>query len=82
MKKRITLALILLALGSVAFAGGVAPWWEWKSPKGNIVCAQTSPGKGWVKWTGPYSDLKCSVKGNRFRVSNQNNTSRPMTPEP
>jgi hypothetical protein len=61
MKKRLSLALILLAFPSMALAG-VAPFWEWKSSTGAIVCAQSTPGKGWVKWTGPYSDLRCSVK--------------------
>ncbi|HUJ89024.1 MAG TPA: hypothetical protein VLX12_02425 [Syntrophorhabdales bacterium] len=82
MKKRVTLVLILLALGSVAFAGGAAPWWEWKSTTGAIVCAQASPGKGWVKWTGPYSDLKCSMKEQKYRISNRNTTGRPAAPEP
>jgi len=71
MKKRLALALILLAFASVALAG-VAPFWEWKSSTGAIVCAQSSPGKGWVKWTGPYSDLRCSTKqtDKKYRLNN------------
>ena len=83
MKKRVLIASIFLAIGSVAFAGGVAPWWEWKSPTGDIVCAQASPGKGWVKWTGPYSDLKCSMKEGQYRVKEIAPPARTMShPEP
>jgi len=69
MKKKVTIALILLAFGSAAEAG-VAPFWEWKSSTGAIVCAQSTPGKGWVKWTGPYSDLRCSTRqtDKKYRV--------------
>jgi hypothetical protein len=53
---------VLVFFGSLAWAGA-APWWEWRSTEsGDIVCAQTTPGKGWVVYSGPYDDLRCSVR--------------------
>lgn len=61
MKKSITITIMVLIFSTFAWAGD-APWWEWKNlESGSIVCAQTSPGKGWVKYTGPYVDLRCTT---------------------
>jgi len=56
------MALSLSIMSSSVLAGTVA-WHEWKNlTSGAIVCAQTSPGKGWVVFSGPYTDLKCSKR--------------------
>ncbi len=62
-KVAMTMALVLSIMTSSVLAGPAA-WHEWKNATtGAIVCAQTSPGKGWVILGGPYTDLKCSTRG-------------------
>ena len=59
----ILLLLLAFVLFNTAVMAGPAPWWEWRnSTTGAIVCAQTAPGPGWVKYSGPYEDLKCTVR--------------------
>lgn len=37
-----------------------APWFKWHSPDVDYeVCAQFSPGEGWVAIKGPFEDSKC-----------------------
>lgn len=37
-----------------------APWFLWQSTlNSRIVCAQTSPGKGWIRLHGPFRDAGC-----------------------
>ena len=39
-----------------------APWYKWRSKLGTgKICAQTSPGKGWVKLRAPYKDAGCRI---------------------
>lgn len=57
---RIMLSALLLCLTAPAWAGNAA-WYRWESRfGGSFVCAQTSPGDGWKKIAGPYSDAACS----------------------
>jgi hypothetical protein len=66
MKVRIVLVALVAALilFSLPVLASEAPWWEWRNlTTRDIVCAQTSPGKDWVKYTGPYADLKCTTRG-------------------
>lgn len=36
-----------------------APWYRWQSVTGDTVCAQTSPGPGWVRLEVTYVDPRC-----------------------
>ena len=36
-----------------------APWYRWQGATGDIVCAQTSPGPGWVRLEMTYVDPRC-----------------------
>jgi len=39
---------------------GPAPWFVWRSKlDGKEVCAQASPGAGWVQQGGPFFDADC-----------------------
>jgi len=63
MKTRLSLAIVFILLSLSALAAP-APWWEWRHlSSGEIVCAQTPPGEEWVKYSGPYKDLKCTTRG-------------------
>jgi len=59
---RLVHCLVLLAplwLAGMAVAAP-APWYQWRSLlNGTRVCAQTSPGEGWARDDGPYSDAAC-----------------------
>jgi hypothetical protein len=60
--------LIFFIFLSFSASAGPAPWYEWKQlSTGEIVCSQTVPGKGWVRYTGPYTDMKCSIRGDTFK---------------
>lgn len=51
---------ILLALCCTSLSAGPAPWYKWRGKIDNsIACAQTTPGPGWVKESGPYKDSRC-----------------------
>ncbi len=56
-----TLGFMLLALLCLCQAqAGTAPWWRWESQAdGRLVCAQWSPGQGWKKFAGPFSNGGC-----------------------
>ena len=57
--KRIT-CIALLAICSSALWAGPAPWYKWHSNEGDYdVCAQFSPGDGWVIVKGPFADSGC-----------------------
>lgn len=63
MKSRLALLSILMLACAAAFAAG-APWYKWMSTVDKtIVCAQTSPGQGWVPYQGPFKDSGCRQKG-------------------
>lgn len=50
-------ALLLSVAGAFA---GPAPWYKWHSPETDYdVCAQFSPGDGWVIVKGPFEDSAC-----------------------
>ncbi|MPS97261.1 MULTISPECIES: hypothetical protein [unclassified Pseudomonas] len=39
---------------------GTAYWWRWESQAdGRLVCSQWSPGDGWKKFAGPYTNGGC-----------------------
>ncbi|MGG2397333.1 hypothetical protein ACJRW5_10360 [Pseudomonas sp. SH1-B] len=49
----------LLALSLPSFAAP-APFFLWQSKAdGHLTCAQTSPGEGWLRFTGPFRDAGC-----------------------
>lgn len=49
-----------LAFCCTAASAGPAPWYLWRSPIGDHdVCAQFSPGDGWVVIKGPFQDSGC-----------------------
>lgn len=61
MKRILTTAL---ALGFVAGAALAQPseYYVWKqSSTGKTLCDPESPGKDWVKLSGPYEDSHCKV---------------------
>ena len=50
--------LVFLLAGTTKAAP--AAWFQWRSKLEPVfVCSQNSPGDGWQKSTGPYSDAKC-----------------------
>jgi hypothetical protein len=57
-KAAAAMALLLgLWLGAAARP---APWYLWQCRlDGKTVCFQTSPGEGWVRVDGPFSDARC-----------------------
>jgi hypothetical protein len=58
-------ASVLGALASVCVPSGAdpAPWFYWRSKLTNErVCAQFSPGNGWVQDGGPYKDARCAAR--------------------
>lgn len=62
---RLTLAFATALLAISALAGP-APWYKWRSKlNGDIVCTQTSPGRGWAQDSGPYKDARCEQAGTR-----------------
>ncbi|QDX82661.1 hypothetical protein B9N43_16325 [Denitratisoma sp. DHT3] len=61
MKTRIALgcAATMISLSALA---GPAPWYLWGSKvNGDVICAQTSPGEGWVRAGGPFRDAHCKI---------------------
>ncbi len=61
--RRTLLATALLLAGvfaSLPAGAEPAPWYLWQSTLNNrLVCAQTSPGKGWAQVRGPFRDAGC-----------------------
>lgn len=59
-------AASLAALGAAAWAAP-APWYYWRSKlNGARVCAQTSPGEGWVQDSEPYEGPMCQPRRRVF----------------
>lgn len=59
-----TLFIILAVLYGAAAWAGPAPWYRWRSAQGDHdVCAQFSPGDGWVAVQGPFQDSACRKPG-------------------
>ncbi len=41
-----------------------AAWYRWRSAESDVdICAQVSPGEGWVVAKGPYQDAICKKPG-------------------
>ncbi|GAB3255342.1 hypothetical protein [Chitinimonas naiadis] len=60
---RLTL-LALTTIVSLAALAAPAPWYLWQAPGDrSTLCAQTTPGDGWVKVRGPYKDSLCKQLG-------------------
>lgn len=60
---RRALALGVLAAFCAAAFADPAPWYYWRSKITNDrVCAQFSPGQGWVQDGGPYKDARCASR--------------------
>ncbi|MDH1441822.1 hypothetical protein N5O88_08025 [Pseudomonas sp. GD03721] len=58
---RTLLLTALLAMSLPSFAAP-APFFLWQSKvDGHLTCAQTSPGEGWIAFTGPFRDAGCRV---------------------
>jgi len=56
--------VLLLAAVAVVADAAPAPWYRWRSLVENMeVCAQVSPGDGWVMIKGPYQDAHCRTPG-------------------
>jgi hypothetical protein len=65
--KAVLLLSLSVLIASVALAGPAA-WYEWRnSTTREIICSQILPGKGWVKYRGPYMDRKCTTLGHSKR---------------
>lgn len=53
--------LSLLIVSSLAAHAEPAPWYWWASKvDSKRVCRQTSPGPGWQRGGGPYSNSRCT----------------------
>ncbi|OIQ88490.1 hypothetical protein GALL_296240 [mine drainage metagenome] len=64
MKSRVAALLVLLLVGSAAFASG-APWYRWiNTTDRTILCSQIPPGVGWILYQGPYQESRCKKQGN------------------
>lgn len=56
---------LLLATGQAV--AKPAPWYYWRSKvDGQRVCAQVSPGPGWVRDSGPYEGAMCQPRTRVF----------------
>ncbi|MDF1484263.1 hypothetical protein PY257_03550 [Ramlibacter sp. H39-3-26] len=61
-KKLAAAVLLLMVTGQAALVWAEpAPWYRWRSRvSGAVVCAQASPGEGWVRGGGPFRDARCA----------------------
>lgn len=60
--------LLALAVGALLYAtlcsAKPASWYLWRSDSAsNFICAQISPGEGWVAFKGPFKDSHCKKPG-------------------
>lgn len=61
--KQALIATSVVLCCTIAWAGP-APWYKWRSSLSDYdVCAQFSPGEGWVKVMGPFEDAGCKKPG-------------------
>lgn len=59
--------LFLLFIGSLSMPAQArpAPWYWWASSVGDArICAQTSPGKAWLREDRAFRDSRCSSRVN------------------
>lgn len=58
--KAVLAGLLTGLLLSPPASAGPASWHLWQSMlSGRLVCAQTSPGEGWIRLRGPFRDAGC-----------------------
>ncbi len=58
---------LLGLLGAQLALAAPAPWYYWRSTIDNArVCAQTSPGSGWVQDSGPFDGPGCQPRPRVF----------------
>ena len=63
MKMRLLLSTLATLL-SISVWAAPAPWFQWRSPDADHdICAQTSPGDGWIRIKGPFEDANCKKAG-------------------
>jgi hypothetical protein len=63
MKARAGLTLILaslLAMTAISAQAQTARYYKWQGTD-RVVCAQTSPGKGWMRLQGSFIKSDCSI---------------------
>jgi hypothetical protein len=61
--KQVWLSVLLVFCCAAALAGP-APWYKWRSAQSdNDICAQFTPGEGWVRVQGPFQDSACKKPG-------------------
>jgi len=54
------LPFALLLAASMSASAAPMPFYKWQSKvNGSFTCQQTSPGSGWTKIGGPFSDAGC-----------------------
>ncbi len=64
LRRRAAIAGVLAGLAAWGAAWAApAPWYYWRSKlNGARVCAQTSPGEGWVRDSDPYEGPMCQPR--------------------
>lgn len=64
LRRRAAIAGALAGLAALGAARAApAPWYYWRSKlNGARVCAQTSPGEGWVQDSEPYEGPMCQPR--------------------
>lgn len=63
--KKLYAVLVILAMSEVAAFASGAPWYRWINVSDRtVICAQNSPGDGWVSYKGPYMESRCVKPGN------------------
>ena len=61
MKSRFA-ALVICSFICVPAFAAPALWYQWNSKSNDgRYCAQTSPGNGWERGSGPYKDAHCEI---------------------
>ena len=62
--QRFALFIVITALVGGSVVAAPAAWYRWRSAESSVdICAQTSPGEGWVAVKGPYQDAVCKKLG-------------------
>jgi hypothetical protein len=72
MKRLQCLAAILSLASALPSEAAPAPWHKWRSVTGETVCAQTSPGPGWVRLEASYVDPRCQRRDDRAAGKTKN----------
>jgi hypothetical protein len=62
-----TLSALVLGLIAGSALARPAPWYWWASRTGDDrVCAQSSPGNGWLRENTAFRDSRCSIRVTPF----------------